>query len=75
MDVVIHQAPGEDAQGVPVGIRTEPGDVDVAVLWCKEDALAAIASMGNVMRAIRNRDTGKSSHRDILEDYLAYVKK
>ena len=49
MDMVCHEAPGEEFEAVFVGLVFEVVEIDAAVVVDEKDVLAIVASLGYVM--------------------------
>src|SRR4051812_3812073 len=62
VDVVRHQAPGPDPGSAPGAEMAEQGQVASVVAVREEDALAAIAALGDVMGQSRQDGAGGSRH-------------
>ncbi len=59
MDMIVHQAVGEDIDPVFPAVARQPSQVSVAIGIAKENRLAAIPALGDVMG-----DTGKHGTRN-----------
>jgi len=60
---VRHQAVTVDGQTEPFGLLCEYFEIDAAVVVDKEDVLAVIAALCDVVRAIRHDDSRYAWHR------------
>ena len=73
MHMVRHKAIGLDGQAVLRGILAQQIEIVRAISIREEDILAAIATLSDVMRAIRNDYTSKSRHEWILTPNNGHV--
>jgi hypothetical protein len=62
VDVVGHQAVGPDLHVAPPRLRGEQVAVDLLFAVLKEDRLAPVAPLGDVMRQSRGDDAGEAGH-------------
>jgi DNA-binding transcriptional LysR family regulator len=63
MDVIGHEAIGEDRHGVRVVLGLQPFKINAAVLVGEEDGLPAIAALRDMMREAGKDGAGESGHR------------
>jgi len=69
VDVVGHQAIGEDRDVMVVAVGLQPIEIDAATGVGEENALAAVAALGHVMRQAGKDSAGDAGHqRSIAED-------
>ena len=62
MDVVGHEAVGEDADAAGVEVFAEELEVEFAVAYGEEDVLAVGSALGDVIRQSGGDDAGVSWH-------------
>jgi hypothetical protein len=62
MDMVWHQAPGPDRSAALPAEAPQEGEVEGVVVFAEEDALAAIAALGDVVGQSRQDLAGGSRH-------------
>ena len=74
VDVVAHQAVGEDVQAVDSAFLDEQAEVELAVVIDEEDILAVVAPLHDVMRTARYDDACDSRHGGMLPPGRAGVK-
>jgi hypothetical protein len=62
MEMVLHQAESPDSDPVLRGLTAQQGQEKGPVLVGKEDALASVASLDQMVRATGDNDPGESWH-------------
>ena len=62
VDVVGHEAPGQDVEAVFVGLFSEHGKVGAVVFVGVEDLLAIVTALGDVMGHTGDNDSCVSGH-------------
>ena len=62
MNVIAHQAVGQNRYIVALAVFFQPPEIGFAILIGKKDVLAPIATLGNVVRNIREYGSGKTGH-------------
>jgi len=62
MDVVRHEAVAQDLHLVPERVRSQQIEVKEAILVLKEDVLAVVAPLGDVVRDARRNHASLSWH-------------
>ena len=74
VDVVAHQAPGQDLQPIRAAFLGQHAEIGPAVVVDEEDILTVIASLRDVMPAARNDQPGSSRHAATLRQRHGPVK-
>jgi hypothetical protein len=68
MNMIGHEAIGEDINAVFRTILAQPGEIDGSILVCEKDILAAITALGNVVGDICENGSGDPWHAGRLAD-------
>jgi hypothetical protein len=75
VNVIRHQAPSEVLDTVDLGLLGQNLQIGLPIVIGEEDVHAANASLGDVVRASGNNDSGNARHGMSLSSMISYDKR